>query len=145
MDEIDGISGNSDRGGLGEVLKLLKEGSFPVVCICNDRQNLKIKTLANYSLDLRMSKPKFEQVKAAIMKICFKEKLQPTPVQIGEIIVSSNCDIRMCINALQIQAPMIRQGICNFYNLSLSYYEGSSISAKDGLIYEILISKIILV
>ncbi|MEN2496016.1 MAG: replication factor C subunit 1 [Marteilia pararefringens] len=114
MDEIDGIAGNSDRGGLSEVIKLIKSSTSPVICICNDRSSMKIRNLANYCLDLRVYKPKFDQIRALLMKICFREKLEVSPVCINEIITACNCDIRMSINHLQMKAPLLSRGIENY-------------------------------
>ena len=35
MDEVDGC-GASDRGGLGALVKVIKDTKIPVVCICNE-------------------------------------------------------------------------------------------------------------
>ena len=44
MDEVDGMGG-SDRGGIPELIKVIKASKSPIVCICNDRQAQKIRTL----------------------------------------------------------------------------------------------------
>jgi replication factor C subunit 1 len=36
MDEVDGMGG-SDRGGIPELIKVIKASSTPIICICNDR------------------------------------------------------------------------------------------------------------
>jgi replication factor C subunit 1 len=36
MDEVDGMGGG-DRGGLPELIKVIKTSKTPIVCICNDR------------------------------------------------------------------------------------------------------------
>lgn len=36
MDEVDGMGG-SDRGGIPELIKVIKSSHTPIVCICNDR------------------------------------------------------------------------------------------------------------
>lgn len=38
MDEVDGMGGNEDRGGVQELIKIIKESHVPIICICNDRQ-----------------------------------------------------------------------------------------------------------
>lgn len=43
MDEVDGMSA-SDRGGVAELIKLLKTSKVPIICICNDRQSVKVKS-----------------------------------------------------------------------------------------------------
>lgn len=63
MDEVDGMAGNEDRGGLQELIKLIKLTDIPIVCICNDRSHSKMRTLANYTFDLRFSKPRLEQIR----------------------------------------------------------------------------------
>ena len=40
MDEVDGMS-SGDRGGMAQLITLIKRARMPVVCICNDRQDLK--------------------------------------------------------------------------------------------------------
>ncbi|CAF4202615.1 unnamed protein product, partial [Adineta steineri] len=57
MDEVDGVSGNEDRGGIQELISLIKRSRIPIICICNDRQHKKIRSLANYCYDLRFHRP----------------------------------------------------------------------------------------
>lgn len=52
MDEVDGMS-SGDRGGSQELLQIIKSTQVPIICMCNDRQSPKIKTLAQYCLDLK--------------------------------------------------------------------------------------------
>jgi len=63
MDEVDGMSGNEDRGGVQELIQLIKNSLIPVICICNDRQHQKIRSLGNHCFDLRFQKPRVEQIK----------------------------------------------------------------------------------
>ncbi|CAG0921332.1 unnamed protein product, partial [Notodromas monacha] len=83
MDEVDGMAGNQDRGGVAELIKLVKVSRVPIICICNDRNHQKIRSLANYCFDLRFSKPRTEQIKAAMMTVCFKEGIK---VQFHQLI-----------------------------------------------------------
>jgi replication factor C subunit 1 len=53
MDEVDGMSGNEDRGGVQELIALIKSSRIPIICICNDRNHQKIRSLSNYCFDLR--------------------------------------------------------------------------------------------
>lgn len=56
MDEIDGMSG-SDRGGIAAIIQVIKDTKTPIVCICNDRYNQKLKSLTNYCFDVKFMKP----------------------------------------------------------------------------------------
>ncbi|PBC28133.1 Replication factor C subunit [Apis cerana cerana] len=102
MDEVDGMAGNEDRGGLQELIKLIKLTDIPIVCICNDRNHSKMRTLANYTFDLRFSKPRLEQIRAAMKSICFKENINITNEDLDLLIESTNQDIRQIINHLAL-------------------------------------------
>ena len=65
MDEVDGMAGNEDRGGVAELIQLLKGSRIPVVCMCNDRNHPKIRSLANHCFDLRFHRPKVEQIRVS--------------------------------------------------------------------------------
>lgn len=56
MDEVDGMGGNADRGGIAELIQFIKKTKIPIICICNDRNNQKIRNLANYCFDLRFQR-----------------------------------------------------------------------------------------
>lgn len=102
MDEVDGMSGNEDRGGMQELISMIKITNIPIICMCNDRQHPKIRTLANYCFDLRFSKPRLEQIRGAMMSICFKEGLKLKPDAVSNVIQSSGMDIRQTINQLSL-------------------------------------------
>lgn len=104
MDEVDGMAGNEDRGGMQELIALIKSTEIPIICICNDRQSPKVRSLANYTFDLRFSKPRVEQIKGAMMSICFKEGIKVTQDQLTQIINSTNQDIRQVINHLAMMS-----------------------------------------
>lgn len=57
MDEVDGMGGNEDRGGVQELLSVIKKAKVPFICICNDRQHQKIRSLAGHCFDLRLRRP----------------------------------------------------------------------------------------
>ena len=54
MDEVDGVSGNNDRGGIQALIKIIKTTKTPIICICNDRQSQQVKSLANHCYDLKL-------------------------------------------------------------------------------------------
>lgn len=66
MDEVDGMAGNEDRGGLQELVGLIKHTEVPIVCICNDRYNTKVKTLSTHSYDLKFQKLRVEQIRVRL-------------------------------------------------------------------------------
>ncbi|XP_017081751.2 replication factor C subunit 1 [Drosophila eugracilis] len=102
MDEVDGMAGNEDRGGMQELIALIKDSSIPIICMCNDRNHPKIRSLVNYCYDLRFQRPRLEQIKGKIMSICFKEKVKISPAKLEEIIAATNNDIRQSINHIAL-------------------------------------------
>jgi replication factor C subunit 1 len=62
MDEVDGMAGNEDRGGMQELIQLIKSCRVPVICMCNDRHHPKIRSLTNYCFDLQFSRPSIKQI-----------------------------------------------------------------------------------
>lgn len=102
MDEVDGMAGNEDRGGLQELINLIKSTDVPIICICNDRNNPKMRTLGNYVFDLKYQKPRLEQIRGAMKTICYKESIQITTEQLDRLIESTNQDIRQVINHLAL-------------------------------------------
>ena len=49
VDEIDGVSGSADRGGISELAKLLDKTQFPVIMTANDPFDKKFSTLRKKS------------------------------------------------------------------------------------------------
>uniref|UniRef100_A0A1I7U8H6 Replication factor C subunit 1 n=1 Tax=Caenorhabditis tropicalis TaxID=1561998 RepID=A0A1I7U8H6_9PELO len=106
MDEVDGMSGNEDRAGISELIQIIKESKIPIICICNDRQHPKIRSLANYCYDLRFSKPRVEMIRSRMMTICSQEKMKIKVEDLDELIELSGHDVRQTIYNLQMRSKM---------------------------------------
>ncbi|CAF1293098.1 unnamed protein product [Rotaria sordida] len=105
MDEVDGVAGNEDRGGIQELISLIKRSRIPIICICNDRQHKKIRSLANYCYDLRFYRPTIQQIRGAMMTVLHRENIHQIKQDIlDEIIKSCNQDIRQTLHSLNLWA-----------------------------------------
>ncbi|XP_003800730.1 replication factor C subunit 1 isoform X1 [Otolemur garnettii] len=102
MDEVDGMAGSEDRGGIQELIGLIKHTKIPIICMCNDRNHPKIRSLVHYCFDLRFQRPRVEQIKGAMMSIAFKEGLKIPPPAMNEIILGANQDIRQVLHNLSM-------------------------------------------
>ena len=100
MDEVDGMAGNEDRGGVAELINLIKTSKVPVIAMCNDRQHQKIRSLANYCFDLKFSRPRVEQIRGAMMSVCCKEKIPIKPEALTELITGCGQDVRQVLHHL---------------------------------------------
>lgn len=106
MDEVDGMRG-SDRGGIQALIALIKKTESPIICICNDRMNPKIKTLAKYCLDLRFAEPTEIEIMYLIEVILDKEFGEGffntvNSDDLRKLILTAQCDIRQVLNQLQM-------------------------------------------
>lgn len=102
MDEVDGMGGNEDRGGMQELIALIKDSSVPIVCMCNDRNHAKMRSLLNYCYELRFNKPKLETIRSAMKSILFREQFKISTNVLDEIISATNNDIRQTLNHLSL-------------------------------------------
>lgn len=100
MDEVDGMSGG-DRGGTAELIQLIKKSKTPIICICNDRQSQKVRSLANHSFDLRMRRPTKIQIGRRLMEIGLKEGISIEKNAIEEAAERCGNDIRQLLTQMQ--------------------------------------------
>ncbi|TDH72328.1 hypothetical protein CCR75_002662 [Bremia lactucae] len=100
MDEVDGMSGG-DRGGTAELIQLIKKSKTPIICICNDRQSQKVRSLANHSFDLRMRRPTKVQIAKRLMDIGLNEGLHLEKNAIEEAADRCGNDIRQLLTQMQ--------------------------------------------
>eukprot|EP00834_Sanchytrium_tribonematis_P006182 NODE_432_length_7521_cov_0.745891.p3 type:complete len:325 gc:universal NODE_432_length_7521_cov_0.745891:1838-864(-) len=103
MDEVDGL-GAGDRGGNQQLILFIKKTKVPVICICNDKQNPKVKSLLNYCDDLQFRKPTAQQIKARITKICSKEGINLAANVVEVLAENTNGDVRQILNILNTYA-----------------------------------------
>lgn len=104
MDEVDGMAGNEDRGGVQELITLIKNSSIPIICMCNDRQHPKIRSLSNYCFDLRFNKPSSQQIAGAMRRVLHEEKIEMPIDKINEVIQATNNDVRQTLNFLSLMS-----------------------------------------
>lgn len=99
MDEVDGM-GAGDRGGIGELARILKITTLPIVCIANDRGTPKLRPLTTCCIDMRFHRPTKTQIAKWLAAT-----LPPTPrrsqADLELLCERSGNDIRAILNALQ--------------------------------------------
>jgi replication factor C subunit 1 len=101
MDEVDGMAGNEDRGGMAALIDIIKKTKTPIVCIANDRSHPKLRSLTNYCYDLKFSKPDKRYVVARLSEICARENFKVEPNALEYLVESAGNDIRQCVNFLE--------------------------------------------
>lgn len=101
IDEVDGISGSADRGGIAELARIIESSSFPVVLTCNDAYDKKLSSLRRKCLLVEFSSPNFMQVYRILKDICVKEKIVFDDSAVKTLARRTGGDIRAAINDLQ--------------------------------------------
>lgn len=125
MDEVDGMSAG-DRGGVGAMIEVIKTSKVPVICICNDRQSQKLKSLMNSCYDIRFNKPTKVSISKRVSEILTIEGVSIEPNALDYIIESSSNDIRQILVTLETWSRT---------HNSFSYMDtkaSSSLSNKDS-------------
>ncbi|KAF9093711.1 hypothetical protein BGX23_002998 [Mortierella sp. AD031] len=99
MDEVDGMAGG-DRGGVAQMIAFIKKTQVPIICICNDRQSPKVRSLVNSCFDLRFQRPQVNQVRSRLLSILHREGRQVPANVLDKLVSGSQSDIRQVLNML---------------------------------------------
>ena len=102
MDEVDGMSGNEDRGGVSAIIDIIKKTKTPIICIANDRQSPKLRTLANYCYDLKFVHPDKRMIAVRLAEICKKENIQYEINALEYICEICGNDVRQIMNFIEL-------------------------------------------
>jgi replication factor C large subunit len=104
LDELDGITGTADRGGVRAVIETIKTARFPVVLIANNAYDPRFSTLRRYCLLVEFKKPTIFQVIKRLKKVCSSEGIMADERALRLIGERSGRDVRSAINDLQALA-----------------------------------------
>jgi len=101
LDEVDGIHGRADQGGLGAILRLIREAKTPIALVANDISDLRLRDLRNACQRIRFYQIRPPILVALLKEICRKEGI--TAEEEALRLIASRCegDVRSAINDLQ--------------------------------------------
>jgi len=102
IDEVDGISGFQDRGGVSEIIKIIQESKFPIVLTANDPFEPKLKELRNYCEMIEFKRLGIYDISKKLFEILEKEGIKYDKEVVLEIARRNNGDLRGAINDLEI-------------------------------------------
>ena len=132
MDEIDGMSGNDDRGGISALIDIIKKTKIPIICIANDRQSQKLKSLVNYCYDLKFTKPDKRQISHRMLKICENEGINCEMNALEYICESCGNDIRQCLNFIEMYSKLHKSiTFKDIFNNMNSFNKDSSVMLSN--------------
>jgi len=134
MDEVDGM-GAGDRSGMAELIKMIKSSKVPIICICNDRQSQKIRSLVPYCLDLRYRRPVKSMIARRAVEIGQMEGMRVETNAAEAIAESCGNDIRQVVNCLQMWSNKKRVGGTSSVDMTYkAVRENQSFINKDEIL-----------
>tara|TARA_Y100000310_G_C20692579_1_gene823301 strand:+ start:992 stop:2161 length:1170 start_codon:yes stop_codon:yes gene_type:complete len=104
IDEIDGLSGRDDRGGLPAISKFVENSSHAVVMIANDPWDKKLSALRKKSEMIEFRSINYLSIVKALERICGAEGIEHDKDILKIISRRVGGDVRSAINDLQIHA-----------------------------------------
>ncbi len=102
IDEIDGLSGNGDRGGPGAIASLIAESAFPVLLTANDPWDKRFADLRKKATLIRFEAPEHDAVKGVLTDIARKESITVEPAALERLSRRSAGDLRAAICDMQL-------------------------------------------
>lgn len=101
MDELDGLTGTSDRGGVKAIIDVVKTAQAPVVLISNSAYDPRFANLRTYCLLIEFKKPPASEVMKHLKLICSREGIEAEESALRFIAQRSEGDVRSAVNDLQ--------------------------------------------
>ena len=101
MDEVDGIHGTNDRGGVRAIGEIIKNSKHPMILIANDFYSKRLQSIKPKCTVIKMKKSRWNSINALLKKIAANEGIKVNPAAMKEIAVKSQGDVRSAINTLQ--------------------------------------------
>ena len=104
IDEVDGMSGNSDRGGVQEIGRIIDESRFPIIMTANDAYDQSIRSLRNKAKEIKLDSVHTNSIAAHLREILENEGIDYEDGAPKRIARSAGGQMRSAINDLQAAA-----------------------------------------
>mgnify|MGYP002641434171 FL=1 len=101
VDEVDGLSGKEDRGGVAAITSLIVKSSYPIFLTANDPWNKKLATLRKKCELLEFRTLAYTSITNHLKKICELENITYDESALQELARAAGGDLRAAINDLQ--------------------------------------------
>ena len=104
VDEIDGLSGHEDRGGIQAIIKLIEDSVYPVVLTATNPFDNKFSSLRSKSIMMKFGQLDYLSIFSILKRICDNEKIKYDEEILKALARRSGGDARAAINDLQTLA-----------------------------------------
>ena len=106
VDEMDGISGRKDYGGVPALVKIIVDSKFPIVITANNPYNQKFSSIRNKSELLQFKELEADDIFTILRNICDKEKIKYEEDALKMLSRRAGGDARAAVNDLEILSVM---------------------------------------
>lgn len=104
FDEIDGISGKEDRGGLNAIINIINKSRYPVVLIANNPWDPRFKQLREISHMIKFNSIRSPSIVVRLRRIAQLAGVNAEEGALKKIAEAANGDLRAAINDFQMLA-----------------------------------------
>ncbi len=104
IDEIDGLSGMQDRGGISALVKLIDKTAFPLICTASDPFDKKFSALRKKSTMIEFKELDHKHIFESLKSICGKESIKFREDDLKTLSRRAGGDLRAAVNDLQTLA-----------------------------------------
>ena len=101
LDEVDGVFGQQDRGGIKAIINIVKDSLIPVVMAANDSDQKKLRPLKKVCQLIRFQQVRIPLIITTLRRICATENVEAEFEALERIAQNSLGDMRSAINDLQ--------------------------------------------
>jgi len=102
IDDIDGMSGRKDRGGMTALVKLVTESSFPIVMTVSNPFDSKFSALRKKSIMVQFNALDHKDISERLKFICDSENIKYDESVLDDLAMRSGGDLRAAITDLQL-------------------------------------------
>ena len=145
VDEVDGIHGRSDYGGVAALVDILKEPTVPIVLAANDDTGDKMKNIKKVVKTISFKRIPPRLLRVYLENILKKENSKLSPGSIIKVIDKSKGDIRSMINLTQsLVTGFNPQTEVSFENISVedgvnAFFKANSVDEARIVLYSMQI------
>ena len=101
MDEVDGINGRDDSGGVRAINETIKDTKQPLIMMANDPYSKRLTTIKNKCQTIKFTKIHTNTINAQLKRICQQEDIHYDVEALKQLSKQSNGDLRSAITSLE--------------------------------------------
>ncbi|RMW39575.1 MAG: AAA family ATPase [Nitrosopumilus sp.] len=145
VDEVDGIHGRGDYGGVAALVDILKEPTVPIILAANDDTSDKMKNIKKVTKTISFKKIPPRLLRVYLENVLKKENAKLSPGSLIKVIDKARGDIRSMINLTQSMVTGFNpQTETTFENIDVedginAFFKSKSVEEARGVLYSMQI------